>query len=179
MVRWLYRIYITARSAFYTLLARRIFASVGRGTVFEGHFEVPLYNEVKIGESCLISRGVSFIVTETGNIQLGSRIYIGRDCVLASDAGIVIGDNTMLAEFVSIIDSDHDTVKNGIPIRDQELIPRPVTIGADVWVGRGCAVLKGISIGEGAVVGANSVVTKDIPPFSVAYGCPARVVRYR
>lgn len=54
-----------------------------------------------------------------------------------------------------------------------------ITIGNDVWIGRGCAVLKGTSIGEGVVIGANSVVTSDIPPYAIACGVPARITRYR
>lgn len=179
MFRWLYQFYLLVRSSYYSFLARRLFDSVGKETVFEGYFEVPLYYRVNIGESCNISRGVSFITTDKGRIDLGNRVYLGRDCVLASEASIVIGDNTMLAEFVSVIDADHGTTGNGLPIRDQDLVPRPVKIGPDVWIGRGCAILKGVTIGEGAVIGANSVVTRDIPPYAVACGSPARVIRYR
>lgn len=179
MFSWLYQFYLVFRSSYYSFLASRLFDSVGKDTAFEGYFEVPLCNRVNIGESCNISRGVSFIATEKGRIDLGNRVYLGRDCVLASDASIVIGDNTILAEFVSVIDADHGTARNGVPIRDQDLVPRPIKIGADVWIGRGCAVLKGVTIGEGAVIGANSVVTRDIPPYAVACGNPARVIRYR
>lgn len=179
MIRWIYNVYRSLGTCFYTFVGGRLLASVGRDTIFEGAVDVPLFCRVVVGEQCLISAGVSFVVTATGSVTIGNRVYIGKYCVLASDTGITIGDNTMLAEFVSIIDADHGVEKNGAPIRDQELKPAPVTIGNDVWIGRGCAVLKGVSIGEGAVIGANSVVTRDIPPFAVACGVPARVIRYR
>lgn len=179
MLWWVYSLYRSMSKVFYTFWGSRLFTSVGGDTIFEGPVDVPLFNRVVIGKQCLISAGVSFVVTATGGITIGNRVYIGKSCVLASDTGITIGDNTMLAEFVSIIDADHGTEKNGIPIRDQNLKPAPITIGNDVWIGRGCAVLKGTTIGEGAVIGANSVVTRDIPPYAVACGVPARIVRYR
>lgn len=171
--------YRSLGTSFWTFLAGRLLTSVGRDTIFEGMIDIPLLNRVVVGEQCLISTGVSFVVTSTGSITLGNRVYLGRNCVLASDTGITIGDNTMVAEFVSIIDADHGIENTGVPIRDQELKPAPVTIGSDVWIGRGCAILKGTSLGDGSVIGANSVVTGDIPPFAVAYGVPARIIRYR
>jgi len=179
MIRWIYNLVRSLRTCFFTFLAGHLLTSVGRDTVFEGVIDVPLYNRVSIGEQCLVSAGISFVVTATGGINIGQRVYIGKSCVLASDIGVTIGDNTMLAEYVSIIDADHGIEKNGVPIRDQELKPKPITIGSDVWIGRGCAILKGIAIGEGAVIGANSVVTHDIPPYAVACGSPARIIRYR
>ena len=166
-------------SNFYTFLMRRLLNSVGRDTIFEGYVDVPLSKQVIIGNECHISSGVSFVVTAKGSLSIGSRVYIGKGSVLASDTGITIGDNTMLAEYVSVIDADHGIKKNGILIRDQGLNPAPVHIGSDVWIGRGCALLKGVTIGDGAVIGANSVVTRDIPPFAVAYGSPAAVQKYR
>jgi acetyltransferase-like isoleucine patch superfamily enzyme len=166
-------------SSFYTFVAGCLLTSVGQDTVFEGFVDVPISNNVRIGERCHISTGVSFLVTEMGSITIGNRVYLGRNCILASDSGIEIGDNTMLAELVSVIDANHGFAKNGLPIRDQNLDTAPIQIGSDVWVGRGCAILKGTHIGEGSVIGANSVVTRDIPPNAVACGAPARVIKYR
>jgi acetyltransferase-like isoleucine patch superfamily enzyme len=142
-------------------------------------FDLPLCHHVDIGDECLFAPGVSFVVTDTGRIILGNRIYMGRNCVLSSDTRITIGDNTMIAEFVSVIDANHRFEKNGVPIRDQDLEAHPVVIGSDVWIGRGCAILQGTTIGEGAVIGSNSVVTRDIPAYAVACGAPARVIKYR
>lgn len=179
MVRWIYKLYRYLMTSLCTFIAGRLLTSVGRDTIFEGLIDLPLLNRVVIGEQCLISAGVSFVVTATGGITLGNRVYLGRNCVLASDTGISIGENSMVAEFVSIIDADHGFDNNDLPIRDQDLKPAPITIGRDVWIGRGCAILKGITIGDGSVVGANSVVTRDIPPYAVACGAPARVIKYR
>ncbi|TEB09885.1 acyltransferase [Pelotomaculum propionicicum] len=179
MIRWIYCLSRSLKSSYYTFLMKRLLNSVGRDTTFEGYVDVPLSNKVIIGDECYISAGVSFVVTKSGKLTIGNRVFIGRGSILASDLSVTIGDNTMLAEYVSVIDADHVIKRNGIPIRDQGLNPAPVHIGGDVWVGRGCALLKGVTIGDGAVIGANSVVTGDIPPFSVAYGSPAKVQKYR
>jgi acetyltransferase-like isoleucine patch superfamily enzyme len=179
MIRLIYKLIRFFLKGYYTFLAGRLLQSVGRNTVFEGMFDVPLCNRVIIGDECLLAPGVAFVVTDTGSITLGNRVYIGRNCVLSSDIGISIGDNSMLAEFVSIIDANHSFEKNGVPIRDQDLSSHPIKIGNDVWIGRGCAVLKGTVIGDGAVIGSNSVVTRDIPAYAVACGVPARVIKYR
>ncbi len=166
-------------TSFYTFLNCRLLKSVGCDTVFEGNIDIPLSNRVVIGEQCHISSGVSFVINPSGSVTIGNRVYIGKGCFICSNIGIIIGDNTMLAEYVSIIDADHGINKNSVPIRDQDLKSAPIRIGNDVWIGRGCAVLEGISIGNGAVIGANSVVTRDIPPFAIACGTPARVKKYR
>lgn len=179
MIRLLYKLIRFFLTGYYTFMAGRLLQSVGQNTVFEGTFSVPLCCRVTIGDECLLAPGISFVVTETGSITLGNRVYIGRNCVLSSDAGISIGDNSMLAEFVSVIDANHSFEKNGIPIRDQDLRSQPIKIGSDVWIGRSCAILCGTTIGDGAVIGANSVVTRDIPAYAVACGAPARVIKYR
>lgn len=179
MSRLIYKLIRFFLTGYYTIIASRLLQSVGHDTVFEGKFDVPLCHSVVIGDECLFAPEVSFVVTDTGKITLGNRIYVGRYCVLSSDTGITIGDNTMLAEFVSVIDANHSIIKNGVPIRDQDLDALPVMIGHDVWIGRGCAILKGVTIGDGAVIGSNSVVNRDIPAYAVACGSPARVIKYR
>lgn len=179
MIRLMHKLIRFFLTGFYTFMARRLLQSVGHDTVFEGMIQVPLCYRVDIGDECIFAPGVSFVVTDTGRITIGNRVYIGRNCILSSDISITIGDNTMLAEFVSILDANHSFEKNGVPIRDQDLSSHPVKIGSDVWIGRGCAILRGTTIGDGAVIGSNSVVTHDIPPYAVVCGVPARVVKYR
>lgn len=89
---------------------------------------------------------------------------------------VEIGQDCLISPFCYIIDSDHGFQK-GLPIRSQKYTINPVVIGDDVWIGVGSAVLKGVSIGAGSVIGARSVVTKDIPESVIAVGSPARVVK--
>jgi acetyltransferase-like isoleucine patch superfamily enzyme len=85
----------------------------------------------------------------------------------------------MIAEYVSIRDNGHGFSGLDRPMRHQGYETAPIRIGDDVWIGRGAVILKGVSIGDGAIVAANAVVTKDIPPFEIWAGIPARFLRRR
>lgn len=91
---------------------------------------------------------------------------------------IRFGDNVLIGAYVQIIDHNHG-VKVGKIIRDQSAEIGEVVIGNDVWIGAGAKVLMNCHIGDGAVIGANAVVTGDIPPNAIAVGIPARVIKYR
>ena len=107
----------------------------------------------------------------------------GSTCALLESvyrkAGLKIGDNVRIAAHVVIIPENHIYERSDLPIRYQGVSSLGVTIGSDVWIGSGAKVLDGVSIGDGCVIGANAVVVKDIPPFSVAVGAPARPIRSR
>ena len=94
---------------------------------------------------------------------------------------VVVGDLTMLSTFVYVIGQDHGMATVGLPMRiDFPQKPRPVTIiEADCWIGSRVTIMEGVTIGRGSVVGSGSIVTRDLPPYSVAVGIPARVVRQR
>ena len=119
------------------------------------------------------------IIAGVGEIHIGSHSSIGHNSVLVSRERIQIGSNCMLAAFCHVLDVDHEFADPGLPIPAQGLRVKPVIIGNDVWVGAGCFILRGVTIGDGAVVGANSVVTGDVPPYSVVAGSPARIVKSR
>jgi len=147
-----------------------------------------------------ISKGVQLTALNGGKIFIGNNVYIGRfvqinaiggeiyindEVVCVNDFSIItswgkveIGSNTLIAPFCHIQDKDHGFKKNDL-IRNQEGEIRPIFIGQDVWLGSGAIVLKGVRINEGAVVGAGSVVTSDIPAYAVAAGNPARILKYR
>lgn len=111
-------------------------------------------------------------------IKLGDRCRIGKNNVL--NPGVVIGDDTLLSPDVVIYTLSHVFSDRNVPIRDQgyeEL--HPVVVGRDVWIASRAIVLPGVSIGDGAVVGAGAVVTHDVPAFAVVAGNPARVIGWR
>jgi len=135
-----------------------------------------------------ICRGILRVETfGDGRISLGPRVYLGDDCLLSSSVAIEIGADTLIAHGVQIFDNDSHPV--GIEARkldyaailqggSRQVIPSaPVKIGAHTWIGFGAIILKGVSIGEGSVVGAGSVVTRDVPPFTVVAGNPAVTVK--
>jgi maltose O-acetyltransferase len=106
------------------------------------------------------------------NISLGERVYVNAFCVFLDCAPIEIGDRTLLGPSVQLYTATHPVKASE---RRQGLeYARPITIGADAWLGGGSIVLPGVSVGEGAVVGAGSVVTHDVPPGVTVAGNPAR-----
>lgn len=122
------------------------------------------------------------------NIRIGKNFFSNNNCVMMDNAEIRIGDNVMLAPNVTITTVNHPLVpaERRIFSTKDSFHPNkmgnwetvaPVTIGNDVWIGTGAIILPGVTIGDGAVIGAGSVVTRNIPPNTLAYGVPCKVVR--
>ena len=117
-------------------------------------------------------------------IEVGDDVHILHGaCLMASESAITIGNKVMLAPHVTIVGGDHNTSVVGRFMFDVK-VKRPeddraVTIEDDVWVGTGVIVLKGVRIGRGAIVAAGSVVTREVPPYTVVAGVPARVISVR
>ena len=112
-------------------------------------------------------------------ITVGDRTGIGDHCFFWGQGGIEIGSDVIFGPDVQIFSENHRFDDPTIPISRQGEDRRPVVIGNDCWIGGRVTILAGVHIGGGCVIGAGSLVTKDIPPNSVAVGAPARVVRQR
>jgi acetyltransferase-like isoleucine patch superfamily enzyme len=141
---------------------------------------------LKHGSNIHIGRGTRLWAPRT--IKIGSHVYIGKQVHI--EANCEIGDFCLIANRVSIIGrNDHDFTAVGFPMRyapwiGSKRFPSPhidvkAVIEQDVWIGFGAVVLTGTTIGRGSVIAAGSVVTKDIPPYSIAAGVPAKVVAQR
>lgn len=130
-----------------------------------------------IGSHCAFFDDV--IVSGVGEIHIGNRTTIGHNSVLVCRERIEIGDDCMLAAFCYVLDVDHEYENPGKAIPQQGLRIKPVVIGNDVWIGAGAIILRGVTIGDGAVVAANSVVTGDVPAYSIVAGSPAKVIKPR
>lgn len=113
------------------------------------------------------------------NISIGKKVAIGEFCFLDGYGGLEIGDGSLVAHHCSLISEDHGIERAGIPMYLQRKEVAPIKIGKDVWLACGVKVLKGVTIGDGAIIGAGSVVTKDIPSFAIAAGVPAKVIKHR
>lgn len=125
----------------------------------------------------LIYPGVYF--THTYGISVGHRFSVNTGALLDGRGGITIGDGVMVGPFAVISSSDHDLSRPGIPMTSLDHILAPVTIGDDVWIGAHASILKGVTIGHGAVVAAGAVVTSDVAPLSVVAGMPAKFIQAR
>jgi acetyltransferase-like isoleucine patch superfamily enzyme len=135
-------------------------------------------SNITIGKRCRLGREVELNACDKGAINMGNDVRVNRGCTISSYSVVTIGDYSIIGEFTSIRDGNHGMDTHS-PMRYQPHTSSPVQIGKDVWIGRGCCILPGVSLGDGSVIGSNSVVTRDIPPFSIAAGVPAKVIKTR
>ncbi|MBP3821397.1 sugar O-acetyltransferase [bacterium] len=125
----------------------------------------------KIDESCFI---MPPFYTEFGkNIKIGKHVFINSCCHFQDNGGIEIGDRTMIGPNVTIVTINHD-IK---PKTRINAMPKPIKIGKNVWIGADCTILPGITIGDNSIIGAGSVVTKDVPYNVIVAGNPARIIK--
>jgi len=121
-------------------------------------------------------------VKYTPKITIGNNVCIQSDCHISAINSVEIGDNVLMASFVYISDHQHgmldySDVRSTPPIQRNLSSKGPVRIGNGVWIGEKATILPGVTIGECSIIGANSVVTKNIPPYCIACGCPAKVIK--
>lgn len=131
---------------------------------------------VQFGRSCRLGRDVFFETVDGAEITVGDRVRINAGTYLVAYAGISIGNDCLIGEYASLRDANHGT-HGQEPIREQPHDAKEIAIGENVWIGRGSAVLRGVRIGDGAVIGANSTVTGDVAARTLAVGSPARSIR--
>lgn len=134
--------------------------------------------KIIIGRNVCIYSNVTF--GGDGEIVIGDNVDIGNDTIIFStkEGGVYIGNDVAIAAHCYIIDSDHGIEKNRL-IREQKLVSGKIHIGNDVWIADNCTVLKNSIINDGAVIGAKSLVNREIDSYGIAVGIPARVIKYR
>ena len=130
----------------------------------------------RCGDDVIIKQGAYF--GQGNDIEIGHRSQIGHNARI--EQGVILGDDVVMGPDVYIMTNAHAFDDPDRPINQQGALPlRPVVIGNDVWLGTRVVVMPGVRIHDGAVIGACSVVTRDIPAYAVAVGSPAKVIRYR
>jgi len=129
------------------------------------------------------------VYTSSGSIAFGNNVQVNDFCHISSLCSISIGDNTLIASRVFITDHNHglyssqEAVERGIkqiassPI-DRDYEASPVTIGKNVWIGEAVTILPGVNVGDYCIIGANSVVTRDLPEATISIGIPAKTIRH-
>lgn len=139
-------------------------------------------SQISLANNVALDDGVTLLaVGDPGSskkILVGENSYINRHTFIDASQLINIGRNVGIGPRCYITDHDHGTAPD-TPIMDQPLVSAPTVISDGVWLGAGCIVLKGVTIGKNTVVGAGSIVVRDLPPDIVAEGRPARAVRKR
>jgi len=143
------------------------------GTIVLGRPELHGSRKILLGRGLFLYRDLHLETQGSGEIAIGDGVVISRGAHLVAFAGIRIGEGSMIGEYASIRDANH-RAGTPSPLRDAGHDARPIEIGREVWIGRGVTVLPGVRIGDRAVVGANAVVTRDVPAGARVAGVPAR-----
>lgn len=134
---------------------------------------------LQLGERNIIYPGATIRIDQ-GWMETGMEVSFGSGChIYEPRAGLTIGDYCMIGGGVLICGVNHGYAIRGVPMRHQTFEAAPIMIGQDVWIGMGAIILPGITLGDGAIVGAGAVVTSDVPSGTVVHGVPARPVKSR
>jgi acetyltransferase-like isoleucine patch superfamily enzyme len=136
-------------------------------------------SRIEIGNNVFIGRS-SVVNTKNGDLFIGDNTNIAMNCFIQSGKTVKIGKNVLFAAYCYVIGGgDHEITRTDIPIIAQGQVVRGIQIEDNCWIGAGVKVQDGTVIGRDTIIGSGAVVTKNIPPFSIAVGIPAKVVKER
>jgi len=168
------------------LLRRRFLTRYGRrlhsdGIAFIGSevtIQIAPGGRVELGRWSWLGQGTK-IRSHEGVVSIGAKTVLGEECTISAFQHISIGRECVIADRVMMIDFDHGAVEVERPIRLQGIYKRDVRVGNNVWIGYGACILRGVTVGDNAIIGTSAVVTSDVPANAVVAGVPARVLRMR
>lgn len=177
-----YRALVCARDKVFSLAVRRSFASFGSRSVISLPVRLSGERNIAVGDGVFLGGGCWLQVVGEGApgpaIEIGDRTSIAGTCTLSAACHVKLGRAVLLARGVYIADHDHAYADPSRPVLDQGIRGvAAVDVGDGAWLGQNVVVGPGVRIGAGAVVAANAVVRSDVPPYCLAAGAPARVVR--
>src|SRR3954449_5239974 len=168
------------------LLRRRYLSTYGRRLVLDGIAFVGPRVVLQIGKEARIELGRwswlghgTKIRCHEGVVSIGAKTVLGQECTISAYQHVSIGRECVIADRVMLIDFDHGVVEVDRPVRLQGIYKRDVRVGNNVWIGYGACILRGVTVGDNAIIGTSAVVTKDVPANAVVAGVPARVIRMR
>ena len=134
---------------------------------------------VEVGEAVVVKEGARICACNAqAKISIGARTTVGYHTFIFASESIRLGNDCLIAPFVYLVDSNHK-IDKGQNINTQPNETAPITIGNDVWIASNCTILKGVTIGDGAVIAANSVVNKDVGENEIWGGSPAKHIGHR
>jgi acetyltransferase-like isoleucine patch superfamily enzyme len=164
-----------------TVALRSSFERVGRRSRLSVPIQLNGAHRISIGEHVYLGPGCWLLTHDPGGrLEIGDRTSVAGYCVLSAAVHIRIGRSVLFARNVYVGDHRHGFQRPDIPVLAQPLEDlRPITVEDGAWLGQNVVLLPGVTVGQNAVVGANSVVRDDVPAHSVAVGAPARVVQQR
>lgn len=165
---------------FQTLWWRLLGMHVGAGTLLPKVY-VTWPHQVSLGAQCTVEQAVYFkydgIWASGPRLVIDDHVFIGAGCEFNFKRGITIGSHCLIASGCYFIDHDHQSARRGLPMGTQTDGPEaPVILESDVWLGANVVVLKGVTIGQGAIVAAGAVVRDSVPPYEIWGGVPAKKI---
>ena len=177
--RWLDLIIMNQRDArprWYIRMLAPLYQKRGRGSKIYGsvRMDTPPYRRFTIGRDSVIE-SFSCINNAVGDVVIGDKTRIGLHCTIIGP--VTIGNNVNLAQGIVVTALNHNFTDCTKRTDEQGISTKEVTIGNDVWIGANATILPGVTIGQHSVVAAGSVVTKDVPDYTVVGGVPARVMK--
>lgn len=155
------------------------FKSVGENVIFESGVLVFHPENISLGINIYIGHNAILKGYHKNEMIIGDHSWIGQGCYFHSAGGISIGKAVGIGPFVKILTSFHESDDPSLPILYHNLVFREVRIGDGCDIGIGAIIMPGVKIGEGAIIGAGAVVIESIPPYGIAVGMPAKVIRGR
>ena len=186
------------RSKLYPLLLGRVGRNVmfGRNVLLRHPHKIRLGDDVAIDDNCCLdakgvdNRGITigngaFIGRNTilscknGDIEIDDRANIGFNCEIFSGGHVRLGKNTLVAAYTYLVGGDHLHERTDVPVLDQGRVAQGIEVDDNVWLGAHVVISDGARVGRDAIIGAGAVVRGEIPPFQIAAGVPAQVIRDR
>lgn len=163
----------------YWLNSRKL-GACGRGIFFEPGVSLMRFpKNIFLGPNMVLKTGARLCAcNERATIHIGENTTVGYHTYLFASASISIGDNCLIAPFVYLVDSDHSIERHEL-INRQPNQTAPIVVGNDVWIGTGAKILKGVTIGDGAVIAAGALVKDDVAPYTIVGGIPAKKISER
>lgn len=171
-----------------TRILRPLFRKIGSHVSFQFPLNIEGHQYIEIGDNSFFNRHATITAVEerfeqcfSPNLRIGANCSFGEYCHITCVESILIGNNLLTGRWVTITDNSHgETNLENLqiaPMNRKVFSPGPVIIGENVWIGDKSTILPNVKIGNGVVIAANSVVTKDVPDFAVVAGIPAIVIK--